>query len=130
MAAAVQNASFASPLADAKTAQVVGNSQIDGVLSTISDLSGWSIALTVLAILVAYDQGIYLISTIPKRSQTYLKLANLSAVSYLWQKGSISGPSWKAPFTGPFLQSMNPKWEEYMWKWASGPLSCVSVFHK
>jgi C-22 sterol desaturase len=31
---------------------------------------------------------------------------------------------------GPFLQSMEPKWSEYMEKWASGPLSCVSVFHK
>jgi len=31
---------------------------------------------------------------------------------------------------GPFLQSMNPKWEEYCAKWASGDLSCVSVFHK
>ncbi|KAG5972095.1 hypothetical protein E4U55_000915, partial [Claviceps digitariae] len=25
--------------------------------------------------------------------------------------------------------SMNPKFEEYYAKWASGPLSCVSVFH-
>lgn len=25
---------------------------------------------------------------------------------------------------------MNPKWSEYMGKWASGELSCVSVFHK
>ncbi|EHL02722.1 putative Cytochrome 61 [Glarea lozoyensis 74030] len=50
--------------------------------------------------------------------------------SYLWQKGSIEGPSWKAPFTGPFLQSVRPNFEEYKGKWASGPLSCVSVFHK
>lgn len=34
------------------------------------------------------------------------------------------------PFIGPFLQSMNPKFEEYYGKWVSGPLSCVSVFHK
>lgn len=45
-------------------------------------------------------------------------------------KGSIVGPAWKMPFIGPFLQSMNPKFEEYYAKWASGPLSCVSVFHK
>lgn len=46
------------------------------------------------------------------------------------RKGSIEGPSWKVPFIGPFLQSMDPKFEEYYAKWASGPLSCVSVFHK
>lgn len=31
---------------------------------------------------------------------------------------------------GPFLQSVNPKMDEYKSKWASGDLSCVSVFHK
>lgn len=36
----------------------------------------------------------------------------------------------KMPFIGPFLQSMDPKFEEYYNKWLSGPLSCVSVFHK
>lgn len=51
-------------------------------------------------------------------------------VSYIVSKGTIEGPSWKAPFIGPFLQSMNPKFEEYYAKWTSGPLSCVSVFHK
>ena len=56
--------------------------------------------------------------------------AYIPEVSYIIQKGSIVGPSWKAPFIGPFLQSMNPKWEEYKGKWASGELSCVSVFHK
>ena len=34
------------------------------------------------------------------------------------------------PFIGPFLQSVNPKMDEYLAKWASGDLSCVSVFHK
>jgi C-22 sterol desaturase len=34
------------------------------------------------------------------------------------------------PFIGPFLQSVNPKFTEYQAKWASGELSCVSVFHK
>ena len=46
------------------------------------------------------------------------------------RKGSIEGPAWKLPFMGPFLQSMDPKFEEYYAKWLSGPLSCVSVFHK
>lgn len=53
-----------------------------------------------------------------------------SIVSYVWQKGSIVGPTWKAPFIGPFMQSLDPKFEEYRAKWASGELSCVSVFHK
>jgi C-22 sterol desaturase len=49
---------------------------------------------------------------------------------YLRNKGSIVGPAFKEPFIGPFLQSVNPKFEEYYAKWMSGPLSCVSVFHK
>ena len=57
-------------------------------------------------------------------------LLKISAVSYLWQKGSIPGPAWKIPFIGPFLESVNPKFEEYKGKWDSGELSCVSVFHK
>lgn len=40
------------------------------------------------------------------------------------------GPIFKEPLMGPFLQSVNPKFEEYYAKWLSGPLSCVSVFHK
>jgi sterol 22-desaturase len=34
------------------------------------------------------------------------------------------------PFIGPFLESMDPKFEEYKAKWASGDLSCVTVFQK
>ena len=49
---------------------------------------------------------------------------------YIMKKGSIVGPAMKLPFMGPFLQSVNPKFEEYYAKWVSGPLSCVSVFHK
>jgi hypothetical protein len=66
--AAVQNASFASPLADAKYAQIVGNPQIDSILSKVSEISGWSVVLTVLAVLVAYDQCEYF-STIPNLSK-------------------------------------------------------------
>lgn len=36
----------------------------------------------------------------------------------------------KIPFIGPFLESVNPKFEEYNAKWHTGALSCVSVFHK
>ncbi|MBE3044338.1 cytochrome P450 [Candidatus Bathyarchaeota archaeon] len=46
------------------------------------------------------------------------------------RKGNIVGPAMKLPFMGPFLSSVNPKFEEYRAKWLSGPLSCVSVFHK
>lgn len=56
--------------------------------------------------------------------------ADCCIVSYNLQKGSIVGPAFKIPFIGPFLESMNPKFEEYKAKWASGELSCVSVFHK
>jgi C-22 sterol desaturase len=52
----VQNASFASPLADAKYAKISGNEQFDGLLASLSETSRWTIILTLLAILVAYDQ--------------------------------------------------------------------------
>lgn len=51
-----QNLSFASPLADAKYAQIVGNTQIDGFLGRVGELSWWSVVLTALLIAVAYDQ--------------------------------------------------------------------------
>lgn len=54
--ASASNASFASPPADAKYAQIVGNPQIDGLLGRLGELSGWQIALTLLLVLVAYDQ--------------------------------------------------------------------------
>ena len=57
-------------------------------------------------------------------------LLKYAPVRYVLNKGSIAGPSWKMPFIGPFLQSVNPKMDEYKAKWASGDLSCVSVFHK
>ncbi|EEB08115.2 C-22 sterol desaturase Erg5 [Schizosaccharomyces japonicus yFS275] len=69
--------------------------------------SGWTICFTILAILIAYDQ-----------------------ISYQIQKGTIPGPIVKIPFMGSFLDSMKPTFEKYHTKWMSGPLSCVSVFHK
>lgn len=51
-------------------------------------------------------------------------------VMYIKRKGTIVGPTFKMPFIGPFLESMDPKFEQYYAKWMSGPLSCVSVFHK
>ncbi|KAM7212912.1 Cytochrome P450 [Rhypophila decipiens] len=73
-------------------------------------VSGWSIwqyVVTFLLGLMVYDQ-----------------------VVYLRQKGSIAGPRFKIPLVGPFAQALDPKWEGYLKQWASGPLSCVSIFHK
>lgn len=72
------------------------------------NLSPWSVFLTTLLAIVVYDQ-----------------------VTYVLNKGPIAGPKFKMwPIIGPFLESVNPKFEEYKAKWDSGPLSCVSVFHK
>jgi C-22 sterol desaturase len=51
------NVTFASPLADAKYAQIVGHPQIDGLLGKLGELSGWQIVITLLLVLVAYDQS-------------------------------------------------------------------------
>lgn len=79
-----------------------------GLLSTwLEGCSNIQIALTILALLTVYDQFMY-----------------------LWRKGSIAGPAFKIPFMGPFVQALYPKFDAYLAQWASGPLSCVSVFHK
>ncbi|KAK4990954.1 RNA polymerase C-22 sterol desaturase [Elasticomyces elasticus] len=100
------NGSYASPIADAAYATVgtVNNGFVSKVLGGID---GWTIALTLFLSLVAYDQ-----------------------IMYIYRKGSIVGPAWKIPFIGPFLESVNPRFEQYHAKWMSGSLSCVSVFHK
>lgn len=59
-----------------------------------------------------------------------LTASDCRLVRYILNKGTIVGPIFKEPLMGPFLQSVNPKFEEYYAKWLSGPLSCVSVFHK
>ncbi|WBW74031.1 C-22 sterol desaturase Erg5 [Schizosaccharomyces osmophilus] len=51
-------------------------------------------------------------------------------ISYQFQKRHLPGPLLKVPFMGSFLDSMKPTFEKYKTKWDSGPLSCVSVFHK
>lgn len=120
----VQNTSFTTPLADVNYGQTTQHSAIiDGVVSSVAGLSAWTVLFTIILSLVAYDQ-----STIPYISSN-IPTNNL-IVSYQWQKGSIAGPTFKTPFIGPFLQSMNPKFSEYYAKWYSADLSCVSVFHK
>lgn len=80
----------------------------NGLFSSYLDgYSNTQIVLTILAILIAYDQCMY-----------------------IWRKGPIAGPALKIPFMGPFIQALHPKFDAYLTQWASGPLSCVSVFHK
>ncbi|KAF2010295.1 cytochrome P450 [Aaosphaeria arxii CBS 175.79] len=101
------NGSFVSPSADAKVAHQIAQLNVNGIISSILNVNGWTLALTLFLVLVAYDQ-----------------------FKYIYNKGSIVGPAWKAPFIGPFLESVNPDFKQYHAKWTSGPLSCVSVFHK
>ena len=51
-------------------------------------------------------------------------------VIYIIRKGPIAGPMFKIPFMGPFFQAIYPKFDSYLAQFASGPLSCVSIFHK
>lgn len=70
------------------------------------------------------------IPTFARACLVLVLVLTVASGSYIYQKGSIVGPALKMPFIGPFLESVNPKFEEYYAKWLSGPLSCVSVFHK
>ncbi|BCS27310.1 uncharacterized protein APUU_60358A [Aspergillus puulaauensis] len=69
--------------------------------------AAWQYVVTILLGVVVYDQ-----------------------VMYIWRKGSIAGPAFKIPLMGPFIQALHPRFESYLEQWASGPLSCVSIFHK
>lgn len=123
--AAALNRSFASPVSnfDYPGARKTGS---EGLLLRFYDgISGFSVLVTLLLVLVAYDQ-----CEQHQRQISSSTVADPSIVKYLWNKGSIVGPTWKAPFFGPFLSSVYPKMDEYKAKWASGDLSCVSVFHK
>ncbi|KAK1145885.1 hypothetical protein N8T08_003831 [Aspergillus melleus] len=79
----------------------------DAVPEFLLGWSTWQYVVTFLLGVVVYDQ-----------------------VMYLKRKGSIAGPTFKIPLMGPFIQALHPKFEAYLAQWASGPLSCVSVFHK
>ncbi|KAI3404608.1 ERG5 [Candida oxycetoniae] len=62
---------------------------------------------------------------------TILGILLYDQIRYQLNKGSIAGPKFKIwPIIGPFLESLDPKFEEYKSKWDSGELSCVSIFHK
>lgn len=80
----------------------------DAIVSSLNDLSWWKVIATFIAVVLVYDQ-----------------------VAYQLNKQNIAGPKFKIwPIIGPFLESLDPKFEEYKAKWYSGPLSCVSIFHK
>ncbi|KAF3937305.1 hypothetical protein ABW19_dt0201976 [Dactylella cylindrospora] len=91
----------------APTETNINNAPLAVANTFLQGASIWSVALTCLVACVLYDQ-----------------------VMYIWRKGTIAGPMFKIPFMGPFLESVYPKFEAYHAKWYSGPLSCVSVFHK
>lgn len=121
----LHNLTLSSPMAEASYAFIAENPIFEKAYTTVSGLSLWQILLTAFLGLVAYDQ-----SACTPALEALLRKTNSFTVSYIIQKGSIVGPAFKIPFMGPFLESVNPQFEKYAAKWASGPLSCVSVFHK
>ncbi|KAI9709196.1 MAG: RNA polymerase C-22 sterol desaturase [Chrysothrix sp. TS-e1954] len=101
------NATLEDVASSLRPGSTILSPRTEGLLNQYLGLNLWSVVATLLLGLVVYDQ-----------------------VKYIYNKGSIAGPSWKAPFIGPFLESVHPKFDVYHAKWMSGPLSCVSVFHK
>lgn len=87
------------------TTSAMPGSLISGVLQGFSI---WKAIISFVVVVLTYDQVMYQI-----------------------RKGSLPGQKLKMwPIIGPFLESLDPKFEEYKAKWDSGPLSCVSIFHK
>lgn len=93
------------------------------LLASLMSLSFWQYAVTFIIAILAYDQG-------KENFQHDKNVLMPSLVMYIKRKGSIAGPPLKIPLMGPFIQALHPKFEGYLAQWASGPLSCVSVFHK
>lgn len=85
----------------------------------------WQYVVAFLLGVVVYDQREY-----RRPSPWHTSPADHVPVAYIIRKGSIAGPAFKIPLMGPFIQALHPKFEGYLAQWASGPLSCVSVFHK
>ena len=122
------NSSFVSPLADAQYAAKAPFLN-DGLLShVVQSVTVWNSLVTLFLGLVVYDQC-KLSCRAPRIQMKGGQLTNI-IVMYIYQKGGIAGTMLKIPFMGPFLESVFPKMDSYKAKWASGDLSCVSVFHK
>lgn len=99
-----------SPILDSVVRNTTSSAQlvVSKALDLWQSLSWWQVVVTAVVAILSYDQVMYQI-----------------------RKGSIAGPRFKIwPIIGPFLESLDPKFEEYKSKWDSGPLSCVSIFHK
>ncbi|PQE27852.1 Cytochrome P450 protein [Rutstroemia sp. NJR-2017a BBW] len=106
MSAQVFNSSVAQPELSQTWPSTTPQSR-NTLLDTVADWHAWQYVVTFLLGVIIYDQ-----------------------VMYIKRKGSIAGPAFKIPLMGPFLQALHPKFDSYLAQWASGPLSCVSVFHK
>jgi sterol 22-desaturase len=106
-----------------RPAEMTPSSPADSVLSAVASLlgniGGWTLVATTLLAIVIYDQG----------TTCYTGMLMIK-VKYQINKKGIAGPRFKIPVMGSFLDSLHPTFEGYLSKWESGPLSCVSVFHK
>ncbi|CAK9442365.1 uncharacterized protein LODBEIA_P61080 [Lodderomyces beijingensis] len=100
---------FVDRILNEQTKQFIAENQhINYVYNFFQSVSWLQIAATLIVSVLLYDQ-----------------------VKYQLNKGTIAGPTFKVwPIIGPFLESLDPKFEEYKSKWDSGDLSCVSIFHK
>ncbi|CAH00658.1 C-22 sterol desaturase [Kluyveromyces lactis] len=104
----VSQTSNATQVASEASVKLFSLANAQQLVETVQQMSYFKLFCTLVAIVIVWDQ-----------------------VSYQIQKGNIAGPKWKVwPVIGPFLESFDPKFEEYLAKWNSGPLSCVSIFHK
>ncbi|KAG9246864.1 cytochrome P450 [Calycina marina] len=106
----IQNASIEAVVANGTftSAQTLHDTNLQTAVSElVAGLTGWQIFLTILLLLVGYDQFMYI----------------------KW-KGPLPGPMFKIPLVGPFIPALYPHFPGYVAKWASGKLSCVGVFHK
>ena len=97
-------------------------------LNVTAGWSTWQYVVMFLLGLIVYDQGKP--GTDTMKSTAHFSDCSCGVVMYIKRKGSIAGPTFKIPFVGPFFQALDPKFDGYLAQWASGPLSCVSVFHK
>ncbi|KAM3081902.1 hypothetical protein ACMFMG_004368 [Clarireedia jacksonii] len=103
----VLNSSMAQPELQQQIWPSITSQSHNTLLDTFAGWHAWQYVITFLLGVIIYDQ-----------------------VMYIKRKGPIAGPPFKIPLMGPFLQALHPKFESYLAQWASGPLSCVSVFHK
>ncbi|KAK2611024.1 hypothetical protein N8I77_004407 [Diaporthe amygdali] len=89
----------------------------------LSNTTSWQDALAWPTVTASWSTWQYIVTFL-------LALVIFDQVMYIKRKGPIAGPAFKIPLVGPFFQAIDPKFDGYLSQWASGPLSCVSVFHK